>query len=186
MIIGFIQLTGDLLSWEEEDRWTLRSPLNISKEEVYEFERDVCKSTESSLALVPLKMPFFDGSHVCSKLSGSLVEYVEKDKFQRITHFLTGRGQTSSNECGSTWNTEDRAVQVFLGATDREEEGSFRTLKMEKDILHLPWAPNRPTKNGTTNNCIMLTVRSKEVGRPMLNLEEGQTDLIDENCISKV
>ena len=131
-------------------------------------------------------MPFFDGSHVCSKLSGSIVEYLQRDKFEVITRFLTGRGQTSSSQCASTWNREDRTVQVFLGGTDREEEGSWRTWQMEKEIFHLPWAPNRPTKNGTDNNCIMLAARSKEVGRPMLQLEEGQTDIIDENCMSTV
>ena len=57
---------------------------------------------------------------------------------------------------------------------------------MEKQIYHLPWAPNRPTKNGTDNNCIMLAARSKEVGRPMLDLVEDQTDIIDENCMSTV
>ena len=98
-------------------------------------------------------MNFFDGSHVCSKLSGSMVEYVEKKKFQGITRFLTGPGQTSSRECASTWNKNDRVVQVFLGGTDREEEASWRTWQTGKEIFHLPWAPNRPTKNGIANNC---------------------------------
>ena len=57
---------------------------------------------------------------------------------------------------------------------------------MEKEIYHLPWAPNRPTKNGTDNKCIMLAARSKEAGRPMLDLVEDQTDIIDENCMSTV
>ena len=172
------------MSWEEEERWTFRSPHNTSVEETYHFQNEICKSTKTSLALVPQKMPFLEGSHVCSKLSGNLVEYVDKEKFDEITRFLTGRGPTSTKMCASPWGEEGRNVAAFLGGTDSEDEGIWRTFQERKQILHLPWAPNRPTKNGTSNNCILLAARSKEIGLPMLELDEGETDIIDENCMS--
>lgn len=87
------------------------------------MERDVCRPTATSLVLVPLKMTFFTGSHVCTKLSGRMAEYTEKSRFGEITHFLTGPGQTSSSACSSQWGEADRQVQTFLGGTDIEDEG---------------------------------------------------------------
>ena len=177
-------MEGDILSWAQAERWTLRSPQNTSVEETYDFKKTICKSTKTSFALVPLKMPFLEGSHVCSKLSGNIAEYVEKEKFDEITRFLTGRGPTSSNICASPWDENGRNVAAFLGGTDTQVEGVWRTFQEERRILHQPWAPNRPTKNGTSNNCILLAARSKENGDPMLELDNSQTDIIDENCMS--
>ena len=173
------------MSWDQEEQWTLRSPQGTSEREFYDFEKDVCRSTVSSLVLVPQKMSFFDGSYVCTKLSGSIVEYVQRNRFQEITHFLAGRGQTSTSQCTTTWNEDDRAVEAYLGGTDNKEEGKWRTWVHDEEIFHLPWAPNRPTNNGILDNCMILAARSKEVGRPMLKIDEGETDIIDENCLSK-
>ena len=60
------------------------------------------------------------------------------------------------------------------------------TWTTNRQMQHLPWAPNRPTKNGTDNNCVMLAARSRPTGRPLLQLDMEQTDIIDENCLSEV
>ena len=75
-----LPLRGDILSWQTAT-WTLRSPYNTTKKEVLSMEKDICVSLNQSLVLVPQKLTFFEGLHQCTKLSGRLADYTEKEEF---------------------------------------------------------------------------------------------------------
>ena len=99
----------------------------------------------------------------CARYSGRLASYTEKEEMERIYRYLAKRGHMYSSHCSSDWGggqgTLGRNVEVFLAGDDVEQEGVWMTWYENTAIHYLPWAPNRPTKNGEANNCIMLKVR---------------------------
>ena len=72
----------------------------------------MCRPKTSSLSLLPMKLSFSDGVHYCSKLSGIMAQYTTEDEYNVITHFLTGKGPSSSEKCGESWQQDGRQVEV--------------------------------------------------------------------------
>jgi hypothetical protein len=179
-----LELRGDILSWQTAD-WTLRSPHNTTELEVLDLEEDICVSYNQSLVLMPQRLNFFEGQHQCSKLSGRLADYTEKNEFEDIAHFLARRGNSHSEHCSSPRPGHNgRNVEVFLAVSDKREETKWRTWDGDQTVNHLPWAPNRPTKNGEANNCMLLNVAVNENSRPHMEVDMEKTDVIDESCYS--
>ena len=152
-------LQGDIISWRSTN-WELRSPYNTTELAVLDLEEDICADTSKSLVLMPVQLTFYEGLHQCKKLSGRLADYRNEAEFDQITHFLAGRGNSFSQHCSSAWGEEGgRNVEVFLAVSDEKRETDWRTWEGDMEVEHLPWAPNRPTKNGEANNCMLLKVK---------------------------
>ena len=123
-------LNGDILSWDREP-WTLKSPWQSSEEEMLDLEKDVCKSPENGLFMVPHKMSNEESLHFCKKLSGSLVTYRNKTDFDDITYFLSLQNNMNSVGCkyrGTTY------LRVWAGGTDVMQEGLWKTWNTREHI----------------------------------------------------
>ena len=184
-------LNGDILSWDREP-WTLKSPWQSSEEEMLDLEKDVCKSPENGLFMVPHKMSNEESLHFCKKLSGSLVTYRNKTDFDDITYFLSLQNNMNSVGCkyrGTTY------LRVWAGGTDVIQEGLWKTwntrehievgsleklLQIIKIIIskYLPWANNRPYSGGDLYNCLVINLEMNETGNPHLEIEESS--VVDE------
>ena len=112
---------GNLVSWEKTN-WFLNSSrgtvfFNITlmvnsniyqaRKETLDLERDVCRSRNLSLHMVPYKLkvikscclPIFslwfqfdpESLHMCTKLSGEAVQFSKREKFDSIVQHLTAR-----------------------------------------------------------------------------------------------
>ena len=192
-----LDLQGDILNWETA-KWTLKSPNNFSEKEVLDLEQDLCVDYSHSLVLVPQHMQFREGLHQCSKLSGRLADYTEKAEFDEITHFLAKRENSFSGHCSSGRGEDGRMVEVSLAVSDEKVETNWTTWEGNRVVNYLPWAENRPTKNGEANNCLLLKVRYQLNGnpecllkvsineneRPHMSVDTNATDVIDESCFS--
>ena len=65
---------GDLISWESEE-WHLNGTEKTSKQEILDFEGEVCRIETNSFVLMPFKqkgLPF-GISATCEKLTGQLL-----------------------------------------------------------------------------------------------------------------
>ena len=178
-----LPIEGDIISYRTA-KWTLRSPYNTTVKEVMDLKKDICISHNTSLVLVPQKLTFFEGLHQCSKLSGRLADYTEIMGFNGITRHLSRRGNSYSDLCSAPWAEGGRMVEVFLAVSDQREETVWNTWEGDEPVNHLPWAPNRPTKNGEANNCMLLKVSLEDNQRPNLEIVPNKTDIIDESCYS--
>ena len=178
-----LPIEGDIISYKKA-KWILRSPYNTTVKEVMDLKKDICISHNKSLVLVPQKLTFFEGLHQCSKLSGRLADYTEKMGFDKITRHISRRGNSNSDHCSAPLADVGRMVEVFLAVSDQREETKWRTWEGDKQVNHLPWAPNRPTKNGEANNCMLLKVSLEETEQPNLGVVPKKTDVIDESCFS--
>ena len=84
--------------------------------------------------MIPHKMDFAEGSHVCGKISGRLASYVTEPELGRLVHHLAQPENRAARGC----LTEQNMLQVYLGGTDRDTEGLWTTLQSkEGSILEL-------------------------------------------------
>ena len=88
-------LQGDILNWQGHN-WNLKSPCNTSEMEVFDYEVDVCSQSQHGLVLVPHKLNFEESLHACAKISGELVSYVDRSRFDQLTHFISKSGHMNS------------------------------------------------------------------------------------------
>ena len=68
------RMEGDIISWESED-WHLNGTEKTSRQEIIEFEGEVCRKEQDSFLLMPFKqkgLPF-GMSDTCEKLTGKLL-----------------------------------------------------------------------------------------------------------------
>ena len=99
--------------------------------------------------LIPHKMDFSEGSHVCGKLSGWLASYVTEAELSRLVHHLSSTESREADQC----LTDSGSLQVYLGATDSQTEGLWVTLRskgvlkkfisLNENISNLKWKSPR-------------------------------------------
>ena len=174
-------LTGDISNWQGH-KWELKSPYNTTEMEVYDFEVDVCSQSQHGLVMVPHKLNYRESLHACAKISGELVSYVDRSRFDEITHFISRSGHMNSNECSASSDSDGtrRTIQVYLGGSDMDSEGLWTTLYNKTKIQYLPWGPSRPYKEGENYNCMMLESTMINTGHPHFVAETSVVS--DELC----
>ena len=173
-----IKVKGNIISWEDKV-WSLESPLNTTEVEVVDLELDVCPRRVASLLLVPQRMAHGQGTRICNKLSGRLAGYSMEAEFDEVTRFLAKRSSSYATECSTPTEEGQQQVQVYLGVTDAEVEGSWRK-EDGSAVEHLPWARNRPYNDGDLYNCLMVQVDLADRGRPVLDISAASIN--DEAC----
>ena len=123
---------GDIISWERE-AWNLTTPWNSSEMEILDFEKDVCNMKEKALFMVPHRFNHDESHHICKKLSGRMVDYVDQNQFDDILHYLSLSTNMKSEAC--TTPTEDgRQILAWTGGNDLLNEGKFETWSTREDI----------------------------------------------------
>ena len=69
-----MEKNGDVISWKREE-WILNGTEKTSKEEVLDFEEEVCRKGEKSILFMPFKqkgLPY-GITNTCEKLSGKVL-----------------------------------------------------------------------------------------------------------------
>ena len=69
-----IKRNGDIISWESEE-WILNGTKKTSKEEILNFEEEVCRKEKENFLLIPFKqkgLPF-GIADTCEKLTGKVL-----------------------------------------------------------------------------------------------------------------
>ena len=120
-----LSLNGDILRWDREV-WELRSPLNRSDLEIVDFERDVCANSDNGLLMVPQKMSFGESVHTCKKLSGNVITYKDKSRFDEFVYFLSASRNIKSSACMEPLE-ETKQIEVWTGGSDAVSEGKWTT-----------------------------------------------------------
>ena len=123
---------GDILSWDKEP-WELRSPWNRSEIEVLDLDKDICTHNDKGLLMVPQKLTFEESIHVCKKVAGSVISYVNKTDFEKYVHFLSQSRNMKSTACIQNLENENKA-EIWAGGTDNMVEGVWKTWNGHKEI----------------------------------------------------
>ena len=124
-IVNRLSLDGDILRWDRET-WELRSPFNRSDLEILDFEKDVCANFDKGLLMVPQKMNFGESVHTCKKLSGNIITYVDKARFDEYVYFLSSSRNMKSSACMEPLD-ETNQIEVWTGGSDGISEGKWTT-----------------------------------------------------------
>ena len=125
LIVNRLSLDGDILRWDRET-WELRSPFNRSDMEILDFEKDVCANFDNGLLMVPQKMNFGESVHTCKKLSGNIITYVDKTRFDEYVYFLSSSRNMKSSACMEPLD-ETNQIEVWTGGSDAISEGKWTT-----------------------------------------------------------
>ena len=118
-------LEGDVLSWDREE-WELRSPWNRSEMEILDLEKDICAGGNTGYFIVPQKNTFDESIHLCKKLSGSVMSYINQTQFEDVVHFASYDNILNIKECTED-SGDDVMIEFWSGGTDQDEEGSWIT-----------------------------------------------------------
>ena len=90
--------------------------------------------------LIPHKLEFEEGEGYCEKISGRLATYVTKAEFDEILYHLSLSHNMQAQPClKSSEDERTRTIEVYLGGTDEEEEGTWTTLYSRENI-EVSWA----------------------------------------------
>ena len=85
--------------------------------------------------LIPHKLEFDEGEGYCKKISGRLASYVTKTEFQEIAYHLSLSHNMQAQPClKSSEDEETKTIEVYLGGTDEDEEGTWTTLYSRENI----------------------------------------------------
>ena len=118
-------LNGDILSWDEEP-WELRTPWNRSEIEMLDLENDICTHNSKGLLMVPQKLNFEESIHICEKVAGSVITFVNKTDFEKYVNFLSLSKNMKSTACIQNLENENKAV-IWAGGSDNIKEGEWKT-----------------------------------------------------------
>ena len=150
---------GNFQKWDANN-WFLNSSKGTARKEMLDLEKDVCQSTDLSFHLIPYSIPFHpDATQVCSKLSGEVVQYSKRDKFDKIVRFLSKKQHMKTTNClEEVKDMEGLRLKVWIANGDSEEEGVFKNWYTNQPIEYAPWASSRPYDNGFKYQCMLLEV----------------------------
>ena len=80
---------GNMVNWESTD-WVMNSTKGTIQKYEMDLETDICRSTASSLALVPYGMTFEHRAlNLCPRLSGTVASYTNEKGLNEITKYLS-------------------------------------------------------------------------------------------------
>ena len=91
--------------------------------------------------LIPHKLGFHEGESYCKKISGRLATYVTKAEFDEILYHLSLSHNMQAQPClKSSEDEKTKTIEVYLGGTDEDKEGTWTTLYSRENI-EVSWAP---------------------------------------------
>ena len=77
--------------------------------------------------MVPQKVSFLEAHHVCKKLTGTPISYVDKTDFNNIVSFLSLSSNMKAAGCVRTLDDGYTQVEVTAGGSDEAKEGVWTT-----------------------------------------------------------
>ncbi|XP_023330899.1 uncharacterized protein LOC111703243 [Eurytemora carolleeae] len=149
-----ISTEGDIISWKNS-KWELIGAKKISTKEILDLKSDICKSSNFSIHLIPIKrvnQPW--SAHTCSKLSGRQLTYDNKEEFEDIVKYFSS--SRFENSICSSKEENNYLFRVWFGTNDEETEGVWRHFHNKKQISYLNWRSGRPYLGSTEYNCLEL------------------------------
>ena len=99
-----------------------------------DLERDVCASRNQGYFMVPQKLSFLESLHVCNKLTGTPISYVDKTDFNNIVSFLSLSSNMKAAGCVRSLDDGYTQVEVGAGGSDEAREGVWTTWDTEETI----------------------------------------------------
>ena len=126
---------GDIISWDREP-WSLRSPWNRSVSEMLDVERDICnmRARDTGYFMVPQPLSFAESVHVCKKLSGTPISYVNETDFNDLVYFLSLASNMRASGCAQTLGDGSTSMKVWGGGSDEAREGAWVTYDSHQAI----------------------------------------------------
>ena len=173
-------LKGDLLSWENIP-WVLTGKRQVSEIEYLDIHTQVCAPQDTSLTLVPFtlkKEPF--GEQMCSKLSGKVASYTNKQDLQLIINFLANRKNLNENGCIEKSSDIEGQYTITVGVDGKLLEGKFQNPSAGTPVTYLPWEEGRPW--GGLHQCLFISLVVKDRGK--YSPEVTSVTIRDEGCSS--
>ena len=98
--------------------------------EKLDLEKDICSHNDKGLLMVPQKLTFEESIHVCEKVAGSVITFVNKTDFEKYVNFLSLSTNMRSSAC---MKNPDTAV-IWAGGSDIIEEGIWKTWDKQENI----------------------------------------------------
>ena len=92
--------------------------------------------------LIPHKLKFDEGEGYCEKISGRLATYITKTEFDEILYHLSLSHNMEAQPClKSSEDEKTKTIEVYLGGTDEDKEGTWTTLYSRENIeVSWSWA----------------------------------------------
>ena len=149
-------MSGNLINWEKTS-WKLLNLKGYSDRETVNFEHEVCSKTNFTFIFLPVGIPFNNDAQVaCQKLSGTVANFVKKEKYDAINRYLSAsKVWRAAERCNEARNGKKTLV-TWLGGTDKGIEGGrFVNLYTRQPMEHCPWTKGAPLPNSTDYNCLV-------------------------------
>ena len=84
--------------------------------------------------MVPQPLSFAESVHVCKKLSGTPVSYVNETDFNDLVYFLSLASNMRASGCAQTLGDGSTSMKVWGGGSDEAREGSWVTYDSNQAI----------------------------------------------------
>ena len=101
--------------------------------EILDLEKDICAGGETGHFIVPQKNTFAESQHLCKKLSGSVMSYINQTQFGEVVHMASHENILNIKECTEAMG-DDVMIEFWSGGTDQEEEGTWVTWNSNQPI----------------------------------------------------
>ena len=148
---------GTLLNWQTTD-WTFDTPRSLSTLEEYHFE-EICRISNVSFLFLPQLSTFKDSlAKSCGKFSGKLASYKTQQEFGDIEKFLTQKRFYVNDICMFESPNNTSRLVGWLGLSDDEKEGEFRSVYTNIVPDYFSWVDGRPLIDGVTYNCLTFSL----------------------------
>ena len=125
-------LKGDISAWDSE-QWRLISPKESSEIEFLDLEKDICHAQKESLFMVPFKLSYKESLHMCKKLSGTMMTYINQTEYDNLLYFISHNSNMKSSACVDV-GEETSNINIWGGATDGIIEGVWETWNTREPI----------------------------------------------------
>jgi hypothetical protein len=171
-------LKGDLLSWNDIP-WVLAGRRQLSELEYLDLEKDICASRDSSFILIPFplkKEPYAE--QMCSKLSGSIASYTNKQDLDVMVNFLAKKDNIHENGCTKKVADVDEKYSITAGVDGKLCEENFINPSEGTSISYLPWMDGRPW--GGLHQCLFISLLLQDNGKH--SPEVTSLTIRDEGC----
>ena len=101
-----------------------------------DVERDICnmRARDTGYFMVPQPLSFAESVHVCKKLSGTPVSYVNETDFNDLVYFLSLASNMRASGCAQTLGDGSTSMKVWGGGSDEAREGSWVTYDSNQAI----------------------------------------------------
>ena len=173
---------GDLLSWDAT-QWLRRGPKQDIREEMLDFTENVCYHSDKSFHLIPQPWNFIPESlDLCRKFSAELAGHQNQREFKEITQYLSQENVMNSEQCITNTDgpRKEKEISTWLAIHDNDQEMVWKHWYTNNNVSPLPWAENRPYKDGESYNCVRLRMVVTETSESYGIIKS--TQLNDDQC----